>query len=48
MKYLLYPKSDINKAIRLIATAILEEVEELEKSRRIWIKKWIKRRDLLE
>jgi len=35
-----------NKAIGLVATVVLVEVKEkLVKSKRIWIRKWIKRRD---
>jgi len=42
-------KKNLNKAIGLISTAILEEVEEeLNKnSKRMWIREWIKRRDTL-
>jgi len=42
-------KKNLNKAIGLILTAILEEVEEeLNKnSKQMWIREWIKRRDTL-
>lgn len=39
-------KKKLNKTVQFIASAILEEIEEeLDESKRIWVRKWVERRD---